>query len=81
MTITVDLDFGKGEFGNFEECIRNIYRAVLQAGREITTQVLEAMDDELLDSRDASRFRCREFQPTGMKTMMGPVIDILPINA
>ena len=73
MTITVNLDFGKREFENFEECIRTIHHAVLQAGCEITAQVLEAMDDELLESRDASRFRCKGFQSTCTKTMMGPV--------
>ena len=73
MTITVNLDFGKREFENFEDCLRTIRRTVLQVGCEITAKVLEAMDEQLLDSRDVSRFRCKGFQQTCIKTMMGAV--------
>lgn len=73
MTITVNLEFGNREFENFEECLRTIHRTVLQAGCEIAANVLEDMDEELLSSRDAGRFRCKGFQPTCMKTMMGAV--------
>ena len=73
MTITVNLDFGKREFENSEECLRTIHRTVLQVGCEITAKVLEAVDEQLLDSRDVSRFRCKGFQQTCIKTMMGAV--------
>ena len=73
MTITVNLEFGKREIENFQELERTIYRTVLQFGREIAAKALESMDEQLLDSRNVSRFRCKGFQKTCIKTIMGPV--------
>ena len=73
MTITVNLDFGKREIDNFQELERTVYRTVLQFGREIVTKALESMDEQLLGSRDVSRFRCKGFQKTCIKTIMGSV--------
>ena len=73
MTITVNVDFGKREIENFQELEKTIYRTVLQFGREITAKALESMDEQLLDSRDVRRFRCKGFQKTSIKTIMGPV--------
>ena len=73
MTITVNLDFGKREIENFQELERTIYRTVLQFGREITAKALESMDEQLLGDRDVSRFRCKGFQKTCIKTIMGSV--------
>ena len=73
MTITVNLDLGKREIENFQEFEKTIYRTVLQFGREIAAKALESMDELLLSSRDVSRFRCKGFQKTCIKTIMGPV--------
>ena len=73
MTITVNLELGKREIENFQELERTIYKAVLQFGREITAKALESMDEQLLGSRDVRRFRCKGFQKTCIKTIMGPV--------
>ena len=73
MTITVNLDLGKREIENFQEFEKTIYRTVLQFGREIAANALESMDELLLSSRDVSRFRCKGFQKTCIKTIMGPV--------
>lgn len=73
MTITVNLEIGKREIDNFQELERTIYRTVLQLGCEIAQKTLETMDEQLLDSRDVRRFRCKGFQKTCIKTIMGPV--------
>ena len=73
MTITVNLELGKREITNFQELEKTIYRTVLQFGREIAAKALESMDEQLLGSRDVSRFRCKGFQKTCIKTIMGPV--------
>ncbi len=73
MTITVNLEFGKREIIDFQELERTIYRTVLQFGRKIAAKALERMDELLLGSRDVSRFRCKGFQKTCIKTIMGPV--------
>ena len=71
MTITVNLELGKREIENFQE--ETIYRTVLQFGREIAAKALESLDEQMLNSRDASRFRCKGFQKTCIKTIMGAV--------
>ena len=73
MNITVNLEIDKREIENFQELERTIYRAVLRLGREITAKALESLDDALLESRDASRYRCKGFQGTCAKTIMGAV--------
>ena len=73
MTITVNLELGKREIENFQELERTIHRTVLQLGREIAAKALESMDEQLLDSRNVSRFRCKGFQQTCIKTILGPV--------
>ena len=73
MNITVNLEIDKREIENFQELERTIYRAVLKLGREITAKALESLDDALLESRDASRYRCKGFQGTCAKTIMGAV--------
>ena len=73
MIITVNLDFDKMEIENIQELERTIYRTVLQFGREIMAKALESMDEQLLGSRDVKRFRCKGFQKTCTKTIMGPV--------
>ena len=73
MTITVNLELGKRETENFQELEETIYRTVLQFGREIAAKALESLDEQMLNSRDASRFRCKGFQKTCIKTIMGAV--------
>ena len=73
MTITGNLELGKREIENFEKLEKTIYRTVLQFGREITAKTLESMDAQLLGSRDVRWFRCKGFQKTRIKTIMGPV--------
>ena len=73
MNITANLEIDKREIENFQELERTVYRTVLKLGCEIIDKALEAMDEQLLDSRDVSRFRCKGFQKTCIKTIMGPV--------
>ena len=67
MNITVNLDFDKREIENFQELERTIHRAVLKLGSENAAKALEAMDEQLPDSRDGKRFRCKGFQKTCIK--------------
>ena len=43
----------------------------MQLGRELVSQALEARDEELMKSRDRSRYRCKGKQPTSVKTRLG----------
>ena len=73
MNITVNLEFDKREIENFQELERTVYRTVRKLGCQIVEKALEVMDEQLLDSRDAKRFRCKGFQKTCVKTIMGAV--------
>ena len=73
MNIAVNLEIDKREIEDFQELERTIYRTVLKLGCEILSKALEGMDQQLLDSRDAKRFRCKGFHSTCIKTIMGPV--------
>ena len=73
MNIAVNIEFDKRNIENFQELERTIYRTVLKLGRDIAAKALESLDDALLESRDASRYRCKGFQSTCVKTIMGPV--------
>lgn len=71
--ITANLEIDKREIENFQELERTVYRTVLKLGCEIINKALEAMDEQLLGNRDVKRFRCKGFQKTCIKTIMGPV--------
>ena len=71
MNITVNLEFDKREIENFQELERTVYRTVRKLGCQIVEKALEAMDEQLLDRRDAKRFRCKGFQKSCVKTIMG----------
>lgn len=71
MTITVEVDFGKQEISNFQDLLENVCQASYALGREMLRQALERLDDKLLAERDAARYRCKGFQRTCVKTILG----------
>ncbi len=71
MTITVELDFGKQEFTTFRDLLKTVCETSFRLGREMLRQALEGLDDKLLAERDAARYRCKGFQSTCVKTMLG----------
>lgn len=73
MTITLTVEISKTEIKNFSGLVREIYRISLGIGRELLKTALERLDDELLASRDAVRYRCKGFQKTCIKTILGAV--------
>lgn len=73
MTITLTVEIGKSEVKNFSGLVREIYRIVLGVGRELLKTALEQLDDEVLAGRDTARYRCKGFQKTCIKTIMGAV--------
>lgn len=73
MTITLTVEIGKSEINNFSELVQEIYRTSLEVGQQLLRNVLEKTDDELLSSRDVERYRCKGFQKTCIKTILGAV--------
>ena len=52
MIITVDANFVKEENSTFEGSVAKVYELVMELGREMVRQVLEARDEELMKSRE-----------------------------
>ena len=73
MTITLSVEIGKSEINNFSELVQEIYHTSLEVGQQLLRTVLEKTDDELLSSRDVERYRCKGFQKTCIKTILGAV--------
>lgn len=73
MTITLNVEISKSEINNFSELVQEIYRTSLEVGQQLLRTALEKTDDELLSSRDAGRYRCKGFQKTCIKTILGAV--------
>lgn len=73
MTITLTVEISKAEIKNFSALVKEIYQISLGIGREILKTALEKLDDELLADRDAGRYRCKGFQKTCIKTILGAV--------
>ena len=73
MTISLTVEIGKSEVKNFSGLVKEIYRIALGIGQELLRTALEQLDDELLDGRDTARYRCKGFQKTCIKTILGAV--------
>lgn len=73
MTITVPVEIGKIEIGDFGEAEKKIYEIAMSFGRELMRRVLEVRDLQLLAERDAKRYRCKGPRGTCIKTLMGDV--------
>lgn len=73
MTITLTVEISKSEIKNFSGLVKEIYRISLGIGRELLKTALERLDDELLADRDTARYRCKGFQKTCIKTILGAV--------
>lgn len=73
MTITLNVEISKSEVKNFSELVKEIYRTAMGIGQQLLRTALEQLDDELLTSRDVKRYRCKGFQKTCIKTILGAV--------
>lgn len=73
MNITVSYEISKSQIEKFEGLVSEIFRSVLGIGRELVREALEQTDDALMESRDRERYRCKGFQKTCVKTMLGAV--------
>lgn len=73
MIITVEAEFGKAENSTFEELAAKVYEVVMELGREMVSQALEARDEELMKRRDKKRYRCKGKQKTSIKTRLGVI--------
>lgn len=73
MTITLTVEISNKEIKNFRELVKEIYSISLGIGRQLLKTALERLDDELLADRDAHRYRCKGFQKTCIKTLLGAV--------
>lgn len=73
MTITLTVEISNREIKNFSELVKEIYGISLGIGRQLLKEVLEKLDEELLQGRDSQRYRCKGFQKTCLKTLLGAV--------
>lgn len=73
MTITLTVEISNKEIKNFAQLVKEIYSISLGIGRQLLKTALEKLDDELLAGRDAQRYRCKGFQKTCIKTLLGAV--------
>ena len=73
MTITYELDLSKSNLTNFSELVLTVLEQLMKIGQEIVSGVLRQRDTELLMERDASRFRCKGFRATSVKTRLGVI--------
>ena len=73
MMITLEMEFGKENLGDFESFLNHVKEKVLEAGRKIVTEALKEIDDEIFRNRDKSRFRSKGKRKTCVKTWFGAV--------
>ena len=73
MTITYELD---SNLTNFSELVLAVLEQLMKIGQEIVSGVLRQRDTELLMERDASRFRCKGFRATSVKTRLGVIARV-----
>ncbi|WP_434576999.1 ISLre2 family transposase [Thermoanaerobacterium thermosaccharolyticum] len=58
---------------DFKTLEQEVYYAVLELGRSMMKAILEAIDEELMKSRDKEKYRHRGKKKTCIKTLMDPV--------
>ena len=73
MMITLEMEFGKENLGDFESFLNHVKEKVLEAGRKIVTEALKEIDDEIFRNRDKNRFRSKGKRKTCVKTWFGAV--------
>ena len=57
MSITYHIEICNGKIENFSAFVEEIFKAVTECGKTIVREQLEALDDELMQSRDSKRYR------------------------
>ena len=73
MTITLTVEIGNTQIKNFKGLVKEAYRIALGIGRQLVTTALEQLDEELMTQRDTGRYRCKGFQKTCIKTILGEI--------
>ncbi len=73
MNITVSYEISKSKIENFEELVSEIFHSMHEIGCELIRETLEQADEVLMQERDMERYRCKGFQKTCVKTILGVV--------
>lgn len=73
MTITLTVEIGNSQIKDFKGLVKEAYRIALGIGRQLVTAALEQLDEELMTQRDTGRYRCKGFQKTCIKTILGEI--------
>lgn len=73
MSITYHIEICNGKIENFSAFVEEIFKAVTECGKTIVREQLEALDDELMQSRDSKRYRNKGSRKTAVKTKLGTV--------
>ena len=63
----------KQEGISFKELEQEIYRKICEAGREMTVEILEEYDRQLMETRDKTVYRHKGYRKTTIKTVYGEV--------
>ena len=72
-TITVEVEIDKREIETFGELVKTAFRTAMEFGRKLVVAVLDARDEELRESRDKKRYRCKGKRKTCIKTRLGEI--------
>lgn len=67
------MEICKGEIENFAEYVEEIFTTVLECGKAIVKEQLEALDVKLMQERDSKRYRNKGSRKTAVKTKLGTI--------
>ena len=67
------MEIGKENFSDLESFLSELKENMLVAGREIVREALENLDNDILQTRDKKRFRCKGKRKTCVKTWFGAI--------
>ena len=76
MTITVEVEISNKEIASFGKLIATAFALAMEFGRKLVVGALERKDQELAETRDKKRFRCKGRRQTSIK-MTKPMPEIV----
>ncbi len=73
MSITYKIEIDNSKLENFLEFIEKIFTSAMEFGRTVLKEHLEALDEKLMVSRDAKKYRHKGSRKTAVKTKLGTI--------
>lgn len=73
MSITYKIEIDNSKIENFSEFIEKVFKSVMEFGRTVVKEHLEALDEKLMVSRDTKKYRHKGSRQTAVKTKLGTI--------